>query len=68
MKVKSSWSWTSFVSVKFRLEVYSFKHTFSTDGTSNDYQIRNMQVPVCIITEPAKDEFKFKLKYIKIKI
>lgn len=29
-------------------------HTFSTDGTLNDHQIRNMQESVSIVTEPIK--------------
>ena len=41
-------------------------HTFSSEGTSNNYKTRNMQETVSITTVTTKDNFKTKLKDIRI--
>ena len=41
-------------------------HTFSSEGTSNNSKTRNMQEPVSITTVTSKDDFKRKLKDIRI--
>ena len=41
-------------------------HTFSSEGTSNNYKTRNMREPVSIITVTSNEDFKTKLKDIRI--
>ena len=41
-------------------------HTFSSEGTSSNSKIRNMREPVSINTVTANDDFKTKLKDIRI--
>ena len=41
-------------------------HTFSSEGTSNNSKIRNMRDPVSINTVTTNDDFKTKLKDIRI--
>ena len=41
-------------------------HTFSSEGTSNNSKTRNMREPVSITTVTSKDDFKTKLKDIRI--
>ena len=41
-------------------------HTISFEGTSKNSQTRNMREPVSITTVTAKDDFKTKLKDIRI--
>ena len=41
-------------------------HTFSSEGTSNNLKIRNMREPVYINTVTTNDDFKTKLKDIRI--
>ena len=41
-------------------------HTFSSEGTSNNCKIRNIREPVSINTVPTNDDFKRKLKDIRI--
>ena len=41
-------------------------HNFSSEGTSNNSKTRNMQEPVSITTVTSKDDFKTKLKDIRI--
>ena len=41
-------------------------NTFSSEGTSNNSQTRNMREPVSIITITTKDDFKTKVKDIRI--
>ena len=41
-------------------------HTFFSEGTSNNSKIRNMREPVSISTVTTNDDFKTKLKDIKI--
>ena len=41
-------------------------HTFSSEGTSNNSKTRNMREPVSITTVTTKDDFKTKLKDIRI--
>ena len=41
-------------------------HTFSSEGTSNNSKIRNMREPVSINTVTTNDDFKTKLKDIRI--
>ena len=41
-------------------------HTFSSEGTSNSSKTRNIREPVSITTVTTKNEFKTKLKDIRI--
>ena len=41
-------------------------HTFSSEGTSNNSKTRNMREPLSITTVTSKDDFKTKLKDIRI--
>ena len=41
-------------------------HTFSSEGTSNNDKTRNMREPVSIITVTSNEDFKTKLKDIRI--
>ena len=41
-------------------------HTFSSEYTSNNSQTRNVQEPVSFATVTTKDDFKTKLKEIRI--
>ena len=41
-------------------------HTFSSEGTSNNSKTRNMREPVSTTTVTSKDDFKTKLKDIRI--
>ena len=41
-------------------------HTFSSDGISNNSETRNMRESVSLTTVTAKDDFKTKLKDIRI--
>ena len=41
-------------------------HTFSSEGTSNNSKTRNMREPVSIITVTSNEDFKTKLKDIRI--
>ena len=41
-------------------------HTFSSEGTSNNSQTRNMREPVSITTATTKVDFKTKLKDVRI--
>ena len=41
-------------------------HTFSSEGTSNNSKTRNMREPVSITTVTTKNNFKSKLKDIRI--
>ena len=41
-------------------------HTFSSEGTSNNSKTRNVREPVSVTTVAAKDDFKTKLKHIRI--
>ena len=41
-------------------------HTFSSEGTSNNSKIMNMREPVSINTVTTNDDFKTKLKDIRI--
>ena len=41
-------------------------HTFSSKGTSNNSQTRNMREPVSITTDTIKNDFKTKLRDIRI--
>ena len=42
-------------------------HIFSSKGTSNNSQIRNLREPVSITTDAIKNDFKIKLKNIRIR-
>ena len=41
-------------------------HTFSSEGTSNNSKNRNMREPVSITTVTTKDDFKTKLKDVRM--
>ena len=41
-------------------------HTFSSEGTSNNSKIRNMREPVSVNTVTTNDDFKTKLKDVRI--
>ena len=41
-------------------------HTFSSEGTSNNSKTRNIREPLSITTVTSKDDFKTKLKDIRI--
>ena len=41
-------------------------HTFSSEGTSNNSKTRNIREPLSITTVTSKDDFKTKLKDVRI--
>ena len=52
--------------IKFDVMPNIADHTFSSEGTSNTSQTRNMGEPVSITTVTTKDDFKTKLKNTRI--